>query len=435
MIVFLLAPAIANGFPLIFADTGGYLLRPFAHTLELGRSAIYGAFLAAGMQFYFWPNIVLQAILSAWIVVLVLRVNGLRRARWALAVIAALSMLTSLPWYVDLLMPDVFVPLSVLAFYLLTFRRDGLSRFERIGLGTVCAFAVASHMSVLGLMLGLLLAFAVLLLLAQQMWESRPNLFAPSLAVVAGLAFALISNFVIAGSPRLTPGGPSFLFSRLLQDGFVKRYLDRKCPDPTLALCAYRNDLPRVGDDWLWTESALGKLGGWRAFEPEASRIILGSLAQEPASHLVAALKDTIAQMGTLATGEGIDGRTNWHAEMILGRLTPQSLQHYSASLQKRNLFDFAKLNLVQVPVALIATVLLPIIFVWGYFLRMDTALPLTVFLALAINAAICGIFSGVDGRYQSRLVSIAVLAAILGARDLIGTRQNQINSLRAMPQ
>jgi len=143
MIVFLLAPAIANGFPLIFADTGGYLLRPFAHTLELGRSAIYGAFLAAGMQFYFWPNIVLQAILSAWIVVLVLRVNGLRRARWALAVIAALSMLTSLPWYVDLLMPDVFVPLSVLAFYLLTFRRDGLSRFERIGLGAVCAFVVA----------------------------------------------------------------------------------------------------------------------------------------------------------------------------------------------------------------------------------------------------------------------------------------------------
>src|SRR5689334_4747194 len=43
----LLWPALSNRFPLIFYDTGGYLARPFEQTLEIGRSALYGAFLAA----------------------------------------------------------------------------------------------------------------------------------------------------------------------------------------------------------------------------------------------------------------------------------------------------------------------------------------------------------------------------------------------------
>ena len=41
----LLVPALLNGFPLVFADTGGYLARPFERTLALGRSAFYGLFL------------------------------------------------------------------------------------------------------------------------------------------------------------------------------------------------------------------------------------------------------------------------------------------------------------------------------------------------------------------------------------------------------
>jgi hypothetical protein len=56
----LLGPAIWNGFPLIFADNGGYLERAFDGTLELGRSALYGTFLAAGMPPQFWPNVCIQ---------------------------------------------------------------------------------------------------------------------------------------------------------------------------------------------------------------------------------------------------------------------------------------------------------------------------------------------------------------------------------------
>ena len=45
MLLALMAPALWNGFPLIFPDTGGYLDRPVLGTLGMGRSALYGLFL------------------------------------------------------------------------------------------------------------------------------------------------------------------------------------------------------------------------------------------------------------------------------------------------------------------------------------------------------------------------------------------------------
>src|SRR5262249_9246429 len=71
-LVILLGPALFNGFPFIFADTGGYLARPFEGTLELGRSALYGTFLAAGIPFDFWPNVIIQALITVWIIHLTL---------------------------------------------------------------------------------------------------------------------------------------------------------------------------------------------------------------------------------------------------------------------------------------------------------------------------------------------------------------------------
>ena len=64
MVPALLWPALANRFPLVFYDTGGYLVPVFEQELYLGRSALYGAFLALGIPLDFWPNVVIQAALA-----------------------------------------------------------------------------------------------------------------------------------------------------------------------------------------------------------------------------------------------------------------------------------------------------------------------------------------------------------------------------------
>jgi len=126
MVLALTIPALWNGFPIIFPDTGGYLTRPIEGTLELGRSALYGLFLYAGIPLAFWPNVVAQAAMIVWLVVISLRTLGRGHRPWlALGITAALTVGTSLPWLTGLLLPDVLFPVAVLAMYLLAFELLG----------------------------------------------------------------------------------------------------------------------------------------------------------------------------------------------------------------------------------------------------------------------------------------------------------------------
>src|ERR1700716_334307 len=158
----LLWPALWNGFPIVFYDTGGYLARPFTQTLELGRSALYSAFLASGIPLNFWPNIAVQAAVVAWLLALELRAQGLGErltAYWLLFL--GLSGVTALPWYAAQLMPDVLVPVTVLSLHMLAFHDTLLRRWERATLVAIVAFAIASHMAILALAIGLLVMAGV----------------------------------------------------------------------------------------------------------------------------------------------------------------------------------------------------------------------------------------------------------------------------------
>jgi hypothetical protein len=240
-------------------------------------------------------------------------------------------------------------------------------------------------------------------------------------AIVLGTLLSLTSNYLIGGSFTFTPGGSSFLFARLLQDGFVKAYLDRNCPNSTLSLCRYRDELPDSSDDWLWSPgSPLGKLGGWRTFEPEANRIIIGTVVQEPGTQLLAALTGTMAQLGRLATGDGFGAKDNRDSENVLKDRAPRTVPAFAASAQQHDGIDFHPINMLHVPIGLAATALLPVLIVLGWWRRASTMpLALIVFAALVGNAFVCATFSGVGDRYQSRIAWIAVLAAALACLDL----------------
>jgi hypothetical protein len=422
MMALLLGPSLWNGFPLIFADTGGYLARPFLGNLELGRSALYGLFLALGIPLDFWPVIIIQAVATVWIVILMLRAHGLGgRPGLALLVVGILALLTSLPWYVGQLMPDVFVPLAVLGLDLLAFRANKLRIHERIGVAAILAFAITTHMAILALTVGLVIVFALMRWLGTWLDLPRPRLLLPSTAIGAGILLALLSNLFIAGTLTFTPGGSTFLFGRMVQSGIVDRYLADKCPDPSLRLCAYRNEMPKMADDWLWWgESPLHKLGGWEAFEPEAQRIIAGSLLLYPGAHLVSALAATAEQLVTLKTGEGINPENNWHAEWMLKEYAPRSTARFQAAAQQHDRFGFTLINIVQVPIAFLTAMVLPILVVLLRRRRRHiAALAFTVAIALVGNAAICGIFSNPNARYQSRIMPAAVLTVMIAGLSL----------------
>jgi hypothetical protein len=335
--------------------------------------------------------------------------------------VAALCVCTSLPWYAGQLEPDVFLPVAVLTFYLLGFASSQLRRWEIAGLLAVVAFSIGVHMSIYAVLL-LLFAFCVALrVLSRRLLLPRPRLLLPAVALALGTMLALGSNFLIGGSFAFTPGGSSFVFARLLQDGFVKAYLDENCPQVALSICDHRDELPTSGDDWLWGYgSPLGKLGGWKGFAPEANRIVIAAIMAQPGAQAWAVVRGTFLQFGLVGTGDGFGGNDNQDTENVLKQRAPQTMQTFEATAQQRNAINFHVINMLHVPIALGATVLLPVLIVMGWLRRSPiTALTLIVFAALVANAFVCATFSGVGDRYQSRIAWIGVLAAALGCLDL----------------
>src|SRR5674476_47388 len=132
-VLLLTATALWNGFPLLQYDTGGYLARWYEGILVPSRSVVYGLILNAGTPLAFWPVVVGQAALTVWIIALTLRAHRLGARPWLLlGIVAALTVVTTLPWLTAILLTDIFAGLSVLALYLLLMRSEALSGRERI---------------------------------------------------------------------------------------------------------------------------------------------------------------------------------------------------------------------------------------------------------------------------------------------------------------
>jgi len=420
MVLLLLAPAIWNGFPLIFPETGGYLERPFIGTLIMGRSALYGLFLYAGVPAAFWSNAILQAALTAWLIALTLRAHDLGDRPWlALGIVALLSIFTSLAWFAGQLMPDILFPCAVLALYLLAFHMEELAGWERGGLAAVIAVTIPCHMAAAGLCVGLLASLWLIAKLARKATVPRPALTLPAIAIAAGIALGPLSNVAITGKLAFTPGGESFLFGRLVEDGIVARYLKDRCPDETLRLCAYRATLPDEADAWLWGPSTFYKLGGWEGYAEEERAIIVDTLKRYPLLHVGTAVSATVRQLLSFQTEVSLTD--NEPTIVSFHQLVPQLFAPFMDARQQSDHFQVAMLNMLHVPTATLGFLGLIAVLLARRRLRLSqhmTALCLTVLVALVVNAAICGVFSHPVDRYQSRLMPLAPFAlAILLAR------------------
>ncbi len=416
MLLALSAPALWNSFPLIFPDSGGYLERPLEGTLDLGRSAAYGLFLYAGVPLAFWPIVVAQSALTVWLIVLTLRAHGFGARPWlACAIAAVLAVATSLPWMAGQLLPDILFPAAILALQLLIFRADRLKMWERIALGAVIAFAIVSHMAAAGLCAGVVAAIWLIGSLPR-LALPKPRLSFAAGAVAAGILLCPLSNWAITGTFAFTPGGSSFLFGRLVEDGIIDRYLDDNCPKASARLCAFKHNIPDDADGWLWDpDSPFRKLGGWQSIQDEEREVILATLARYPLLHLAAAINDTVQQFLSFQTEVSLDD--NAPTIETFRHFMPQLMPELMSARQQHGAIDIGAINLLHMPVAALAIAATIGALVFRRRLHIAPELAAfccTVLLALAINAAICGVFSHPVDRYQSRLAPLALFAVSL---------------------
>jgi hypothetical protein len=420
--LFLIAPALWNGYPLLQWDTGGYLARWYEGYLVPSRSTVFGLYLHFGEGSEFWINLGLQALSTLWILQLSLRVLGLGQPPRLLWIGLLLIATTALPWLASMLLTDIFAGLSVLALFIQVTQTDRITALEKCALFGFIAFASATHSATLGVLLGLCCTgFVARPYLRDQI--TLAGLVQASASLVTGAAMLLAANYALAGQLAWTPGGVGVAFGRMLQDGIVAKYLDDHCPQLELKLCPYRHVLPPTADDFLWGNSMFNTLGRFEGMNEEMGYIVTHSLQEYPLWQAKAAVTTTVDQLLHVATGEGTTG---WlpHTYGIIDRYIPSQSKPMHAAHQQHWEINFALVNWLHVPVALGS--MLAMLALLGHAIwrrRHDdlTLLAATVTLALLGNAVICGVISGPHDRYGARMVWIATFTALIAAARWFG--------------
>jgi hypothetical protein len=414
----LLAPALWNGFPIVFFDTGGYVGRVIEMTLAPGRSFFYGIFLWMTSLGWWtlWGPVAIQALFTIWLIHLMLRCHRLPAGPVATTLISAvLSLATGISWYTAQLMPDVLVSLVVIALWLLGFRWQKLVRAERFLLIAIALLGMLSHMSCMALGIGLALVVLFAKVAVNRWnWSLSVRALPPVATVAAAMILMPLLHLALVGKPVYTPGGPAFIFGRLVQDGTAQRYLAEHCPIPGVKLCALQDRLPNTADDFLWGNSPFNEIGGWGGADAELTHLVNACFKTYPGAVAWHSLLFTVRQMVMVATGDGLD---EFHdcTRGVFSILPPPVTRQFNEARQQQEditqpLFD--ALNLVHVPVAQLSMLGLLLVIGWGLHARRHDLAGVAVFTLLALlgNAFICGALSNPHDRYQSRLVWLATL-------------------------
>ena len=125
-VALLCLPAVWNGSPILFDDVGGYLERWPTGSLGLGRSAVYGLLLWVTRAEAFVPVVLLQALVTTFVIDCAIKVFVRNAPLWLLpTIVAAVCATSGAAFFVSKLMPDAWAAPAVLGVYLLGWHFDG----------------------------------------------------------------------------------------------------------------------------------------------------------------------------------------------------------------------------------------------------------------------------------------------------------------------
>jgi hypothetical protein len=423
----MLWPAIYNGLPLVYADSMTYLddgrivaRAVFLHQLA-GYYGMRSFFYSLGiLPFHWnvtlWPVAALQAVLTAYVLWLVVRSILLRRIVVPyLILVLLLSAFTSLGWYVDLILPDILGPLLYLSIYLLVFARDSVSRGERISLYLIAFWGITSHAT--HLILAAIICFLLgLVLVVSRVLRRRYWIGAVEVATVLLVAAAaqLALHGYLYGHPSLNGERPPFLTARVIADGPGRWYLEKNCGQLKWVICDHVHHLPDNPDDFLWTAD-----GVWQNLTDDENKrmlqeelpFVLATLRTYPREQLSRSAANFWAQLLTFDL-EDLDS-----SDYVLSQFNPvipSERSHYAASRQARNAIDldfFSKvINWSVIASLLVIGVFTPLL--WRRFSARLIAFGVLISVAVVANAMFTGTLSLVEDRLESRVIWLVPLLA-----------------------
>ncbi len=431
----LLWVAILNGYPLVFPDTGQYLLESLTLLQSPYRAIMYSIFMRLTIaEMTPWLVILTQSLITVYVLRVLIgyisRKNGEKAnsecgpfAFLALTVFLAFG--TSLPWFVSQLMPDVFTALAFLAFFLLLYGSD-LSIQRTIVLSTLLFVSVGSHLSNF---VSLMLVLAAVLFFrffvgARLLWPKQSikrGLALVLVPILASAGVAVVSNWRSGFGLKLSGGTPVFLLGRLFENGLAHDYLEQECKIEPLTPCGELDHLPRGTDEFLWSpHPLLTEMGGWTGARDEASRIVWGTIRRYPIRFLLECGKQTARQLVSFGARDSFFPVKNGYTVDMIKRLHPEDLPTYQLTKQWSGRLLSIAGHLFRLYEAVFWASLCGSL---GFLVARRSERACQLFLLTIIflfsNALVTGSLAGVYDRYQTRvswLVSLCCASYILQA-------------------
>ncbi len=432
--------AVYNGYPLVFHDSAEYIRLALEFSTRWNGTPFYSVFMAPfHATVTLWPVVFAQGIIIAHLIYLVIRcaAGTVGPGRFAVTIVA-LALFSSLPWFSGQLMPDLFTPVVVLGMALLGFAAARLARWERVYLLLLTAGAISVHLTHIPLALGLALVIPALhLLLARARMPAPGSWVLAVIPAVLAIAAVLALNTVVYGRTTLSPYGSVMPLARFIADGPARTYLQTACPQAGYALCEVADELPDDADVFLWgghdlaavqanDGSVMDKVGGYQVVHEEAGTIIRATLQEHFLWQLGSATRNAFRQFGRFATGDGLgvyaakrtvlgaEGAA--YADQVLQRYFPGDFAAYDGSKQLLETLPITAVRPFHLVAGLLAAA--AAIAIVGRALRrrqpLEVALFATILLALVGNAVITGSLGAVHDRYQSRLIWLVMLYALV---------------------
>jgi hypothetical protein len=424
-----------NGYPLIYPDSVDYLATGpiVARALFLHKFAAYygmrSMFYSLGILPWHcrvtpWSILVLNAGLVLTMVWLVMRTFS---KDWTTTrctyLLLGLGLLTTLSWFVSLIMPDILASLLCLCIYLLVFANETLSRVQHWGVVSLTWFAITAHLSHLILYTATCLFLISFWVIRSDLVKNKGRQLVELIVIlIVAVAAQEMLHFYLYGQPSLSGERPPYLMARIIADGPGLKFLQSSCPRVDFTICRYVDELPTDPGEFLWKEGGI-----WDGANDETAKklrdeevaFVLATFRRYPRDVVDAMIANFREQLFSfdLSSITDVTESNHWIAQELDNAL-PSGSHGYLHGLQAKNLLTSASFSAVNRWTVLlsIATVILTLPLRRNRTNTHLLALTILVFWTVIANAAITGCSSNGEDRYQARVVWLIPFLGALSA-------------------
>ncbi len=425
LILFL--PALKNGFPFSYLDTGAYIHAGMTWSVLFDRPIFYGIWIfLTSLGQSVWLTAIWQVVLTSLLINRILQLSLKDRySGWhLLAICGLLSLFSGAAINAAMLLPDAFTP--IMAMSALLYLADKSNRKWYFLLLCIATPMHNSHWLILA---GFLVSY---------LWMGRKNI-GLALKLSAGIWLALVCSLLISctavylkyGQFKPAPASTFFMMGRLAETGLLGPYLAENCPALPAGLCKLHTALPMGASEFIWrADGILYTDGGYFNNETAYQSIVKGILKQ-PDNLLKFVYRSFWDGLHQLSFNRLVlhDASPNYETFLQLERHFYTDAQMARYALQAYGTGDFSWTNPCYYLLLLFSAILL-------LGKRAENSKVATLLLGLwlfvVLNAFVTATFGNVDSRLQARMAWLILVSGYIMVLQMSWFKIGQPNQKRA---